>query len=117
MTKLQPGNEAPGFTLPNHDGTLISLADYAQHKVILYFYPAALTPGCTTQAVDFSTYHADFAQAGFDIIGISPDTPAKLTAFRAKKELSIELLADESRQTIKAYGAWGIKKLRSEERR
>lgn len=115
MAQLQPGDIAPAFTLPDHDGNPVSLNNYAGHKVIVYFYPAALTPGCTTQAVDFTASRPDFDAAGIEIIGISPDAPTKLTTFRNRKDLSIQLLSDESRETIRAYGAWGTKKIYGKE--
>jgi thioredoxin-dependent peroxiredoxin len=80
--RLSPGDPAPAFTLPDADGRQVSLADYRGRRVIVYCYPAALTPGCTIQAVDFTAAAGDLAEAGLDIIGISPDEPAKLLRFR-----------------------------------
>lgn len=115
MAKLAVGDIAPAFSLPDADGTTVSLSDYAGRRVIVYFYPAALTPGCTTQAVDFTANAADIDSAGFDVVGISPDTPAKLATFRAKEDLNVTLLADEDRSVMNAYGAFGKKMLYGKE--
>lgn len=115
MAKLQVGDRSPSFALPDADGTLVSLADYAGRRVVVYFYPAALTPGCTTQAVDFTAATAEFAAAGYDVLGISPDDPAKLQKFRAKESLTVTLLADPGRSVLEAYGAWGTKMLYGKE--
>ncbi|WP_300080344.1 thioredoxin-dependent thiol peroxidase [Propioniciclava sp.] len=115
MAKLQVGDRSPSFALPDADGTLVSLADYAGRRVVVYFYPAALTPGCTTQAVDFTAAAAEFAAAGYDVLGISPDDPAKLQKFRAKESLTVTLLADPGRSVLEAYGAWGTKMLYGKE--
>jgi peroxiredoxin Q/BCP len=110
-TRLQPGDPAPAFTLTSDTGEQVSLADFAGRKVIVYFYPAALTPGCTTQACDF-TDSLDALQAkGYAVLGISPDAPAKLAKFRAKEGLTITLLSDPDKATLTAYGAFGEKKL------
>ena len=111
MAKLKVGDAAPSFSLPDADGTLVSLSDYAGRRVIVYFYPAAMTPGCTTQAVDFTASRDDFLEAGMDVVGISPDEPDKLAKFRERKHLNVELLANPSLDVIKAYGAWGSKTL------
>ncbi len=111
MSQLVAGEVAPAFTLPDADGKPVSLSDFAGRKVVVYFYPAAMTPGCTTQAVDFTAARDDFLEAGIDVIGISPDAPEKLAAFRQRKGLKITLLSDESQQTLDAYGAWGTKVL------
>ena len=111
MTKLATGDVAPGFTLADPDGRSVSLADYAGHKVIVYFFPAAMTPGCTIQAVDFSGALAEIAAAGFDVIGISPDTVEKLAKFRSQEDLGFPLLADPDKQVLSAYGAYGRKVL------
>jgi peroxiredoxin Q/BCP len=113
--RLSPGDPAPDFTLPDADGTPVSLADHRGRRVIVYCYPAALTPGCTTQAVDFTAAAGDLAQAGLDIIGISPDEPAKLMRFRDKEQLGITLLSDPEKQVLQAYGAYGPKKLYGKE--
>ncbi len=109
--RLAPGDPAPPFTLPDADGRPVSLADYRGRRVIVYCYPAAMTPGCTTQAVDFTAAAGDLAEAGLDIIGISPDEPDKLLRFREKEDLGITLVSDEDKQVLTAYGAYGPKKL------
>lgn len=109
--RLQPGDTAPAFTLPDADGKQVSLADHQGRKVIVYFYPAALTPGCTKQACDF-TDNLDFLVGhGYDVIGISPDKPEKLAKFREKEELKVTLLGDPDKEVLTAYGAFGEKKL------
>ncbi len=115
MPKLSVGEVAPAFTLPDPDGTPVSLADYAGRRVIVYFYPAAMTPGCTTQAVDFSAALAEIAAAGFDVVGISPDSVEKLAKFRRQQELAFPLLADPDKDVLKAYGAFGRKVLYGKE--
>lgn len=109
--RLQPGDTAPAFTLPDADGNEVSLADHAGRKVIVYFYPAALTPGCTKQACDFTDNLDLLAGAGYDVIGISPDKPEKLARFREKESLKVALLADPDKSVLTAYGAFGEKKL------
>ncbi|AJW38338.1 Thiol peroxidase, Bcp-type [Rhodococcus sp. B7740] len=108
--KLEPGDTAPAFTLPDADGNDVSLADYAGKKVIVYFYPAASTPGCTKQACDFRDSLAELNGEGLEVIGISPDKPAKLAKFRDKEELTFPLLSDEEKTTLQAWGAFGEKK-------
>jgi len=107
--RLTPGDTAPDFTLPDADGTPVSLADHRGRKVIVYFYPAALTPGCTKQACDFTDNLDLLAGAGYDVIGVSPDRPAKLAAFRDKESLKVTLVSDPDRTTLTAYGAYGEK--------
>ncbi|MEE1785926.1 thioredoxin-dependent thiol peroxidase [Streptomyces sp. SP17BM10] len=109
--RLQPGDKAPAFTLPDADGKQVSLADHLGRKVIVYFYPAALTPGCTKQACDFTDNLEAFAGAGYDVIGISPDKPEKLGKFRETEDLKVTLLSDPEKETLTAYGAFGEKKL------
>jgi peroxiredoxin Q/BCP len=109
--RLSPGDPAPDFTLPDADGTPVSLSSYRGRRVIVYCYPAALTPGCTTQAVDFTAAAGDLAEAGLDIIGISPDAPEKLQRFREKENLGITLVSDEDKAVLQAYGAFGPKKM------
>lgn len=111
MSHLAVGDNAPAFTLQDAKGKSVSLSDFAGRKVVLYFYPAAMTPGCTTQAVDFTAARDDFLEAGMDVVGISPDEPDRLEKFRERKQLNIQLLADPSLEVIKAYGAWGSKTL------
>ena len=111
MTRLQPGDSAPAFTLTSDTGDSVSLGDFAGRKVIVYFYPAAMTPGCTKQACDF-TDSLDALQAqGYAVVGISPDKPEKLTKFRERDSLTITLLSDPDRSVLAAWGAFGEKKL------
>ncbi|MEU1430313.1 thioredoxin-dependent thiol peroxidase [Nocardia sp. NPDC005746] len=107
--RLSPGDTAPAFTLPDADGKDVSLSDYRGRKVIVYFYPAASTPGCTKQACDFRDNLADLDGAGIDVIGISPDKPAKLAKFRDTEQLTFPLLSDPEKETLSAYGAFGEK--------
>lgn len=100
---------APAFTLPDADGNEVSLADHKGRKVIVYFYPAALTPGCTKQACDFTDNLDVLAGAGDDVIGISPDKPEKLAKFREKENLKVTLLGDQDKTVLDAYGAFGEK--------
>src|SRR5215203_1244395 len=109
--RLSPGDPAPDFTLPDADGNPVALSAHRGRRVIVYAYPAALTPGCTTQAVDFTAAAGDLAEAGLDIIGISPDPPAKLLRFREKEELAITLVSDVDKAVLRAYGAYGPKKM------
>ncbi|MFW3171425.1 thioredoxin-dependent thiol peroxidase [Geodermatophilus sp. CPCC 206100] len=113
--RLAPGDRAPDFTLPDANGTPVSLADHRGRRVIVYCYPAALTPGCTTQAVDFTAAAGELAEAGLDIIGISPDPPEKLLRFREKEGLGISLVSDPDKEVLRAYGAFGPKKLYGKE--
>ncbi|MFF2077795.1 thioredoxin-dependent thiol peroxidase [Kitasatospora sp. NPDC058162] len=107
--RLQPGDTAPAFSLSDADGNQVSLADHLGRKVIVYFYPAALTPGCTKQACDFTDNLAVFAGAGYDVIGISPDQPEKLGTFREKEDLKVTLLSDPDHAVLEAYAAYGEK--------
>ena len=113
--RLSPGDPAPDFTLPDADGNQVALSAHRGRRVIVYCYPAALTPGCTTQAVDFTEAAGDLAQAGLDIIGISPDEPEKLLKFREQESLRITLVSDPDKAVLKAYGAYGPKKLYGKE--
>lgn len=108
-TRLSPGDAAPDFTLPDADGKPVALADYRGRRVVVYFYPAASTPGCTKQACDFRDSLSDLGDAGLDVLGISPDKPAKLAKFRDKEGLTFPLLSDEDRSVLTAYGAFGEK--------
>jgi thioredoxin-dependent peroxiredoxin len=113
--RLSPGDPAPDFTLPDADGTPVSLSSFRGRRVIVYCYPAALTPGCTTQAVDFTAAAGDLAEAGLDIVGISPDPPEKLQRFREKEGLGITLVSDRDKSVLTSYGAYGPKKLYGKE--
>ena len=109
MDQLKPGDSAPEFTLLDADQRPVSLADFAGSRVIVYFFPAALTPGCTVEAVDFQGALPELTKAGFQVIGISPDTPEKLARFRDTEELDYGLLSDPGREAILAYSAYGSK--------
>jgi peroxiredoxin Q/BCP len=111
MTELAQGAQAPDFRLMDSQENWVSLKDYAGGKVIVYFYPKAMTPGCTIQAVDFSAALKDYAKAGYSIVGISPDKPASLSKFIDRNDLSITLLSDPDMTAINAYGAYGDKTL------
>lgn len=108
--RLETGDTAPAFSLPNDKGETVSLSDYAGNKVLVYFYPRANTPGCTTEACDFTDNLAQFNDASVAVVGISPDTPDKLAKFRADHDLEITLLSDPSKEVMKAWGAFGEKK-------
>ena len=110
-TRLQPGDPAPDFTLTADTGESVTLSDLTDRKVIVYFYPAAMTPGCTTQACDFSDSIDRLQAEGYTVLGISPDEPEKLAAFRERDGLSITLLSDPSKDVLRAWGAFGEKKL------
>ncbi len=107
--RLSAGDPAPDFTLPDADGKDVSLSDYRGRRVIVYFYPAASTPGCTKQACDFRDSLASLAAAGVDVIGISPDPPAKLARFRDNETLTFPLLSDPTKETLQSWGAYGEK--------
>jgi thioredoxin-dependent peroxiredoxin len=107
--RLAPGDEAPDFTLPDADGNPVSLSALRGRPVIVYFYPAAMTPGCTKEACDFSAALPDLSAEGVTVLGISPDAPAKLQKFRDKEHLTFPLLSDPDRTVIAAYGAYGEK--------
>jgi peroxiredoxin Q/BCP len=109
MPRLEPGAVAPAFTLPDADENPVSLSDYASQKVIVYFYPAASTPGCTTQACNFRDELATLNDAGYAVLGISPDKPAKLAKFRDAQNLTFPLLSDPEKTTLEAFGAFGEK--------
>jgi peroxiredoxin Q/BCP len=110
-TRLSPGDTAPDFTLPTDDGGGVTLSDLRGQKVIVYFYPAAMTPGCTKQACDFTDSLDSLRSAGYAVVGISPDKPEKLAKFRERDHLTITLASDADRSVMQAYGAFGEKKL------
>ena len=111
MSRLEQGDTAPPFTLSDDSGAQVSLSDFRGRKVILYVYPAAMTPGCTTEACDFRDSLEPIAAAGFAVVGLSPDSPEKLAKFRAHDHLTFPLLSDPDKSVLTAYGAWGEKKL------
>lgn len=115
MPQLNPGDIAPAFELISSTGETVRLADHAGKTVVVYFYPAALTPGCTLEAVDFNRSKDEFAKSGYEIIGISPDKRERLSKFASTANLSLTLLSDPDRVTLKEYGAWGTKKLYGKE--
>src|SRR3954452_4198795 len=107
--RLAPGDTAPDFTLPTDTGEDVSLSQMRGRKVIVYFYPAAMTAGCTKQACDFTDSLDSLRAAGYEVLGISPDPPAKLARFREHDHLSITLLSDADRSVMTSYGAFGEK--------
>jgi len=111
MTRLAPGDAAPDFTLPTDNGDTLSLKDLRGRKVVLYAYPAAMTPGCTTQACDFRDSLASLQAAGYEVIGISPDAPAKLAKFRERDAITFPLVSDQDKSVLMAYGAYGEKQM------
>ena len=113
--RLSPGDIAPDFTLTSDTGERVTLSDLRGRRVILYFYPAAMTPGCTTQACDFSDSLDSLKGAGFEVLGVSKDKSAKLAKFRERDQLTLTLLSDELLEAHSAYGAYGTKKLYGKE--
>jgi peroxiredoxin Q/BCP len=109
--RLSPGDPAPDFTLPTDTGETVSLSGLRGRKVIVYFYPAASTPGCTKQACDFRDSLSELNGAGLDVVGVSPDKPEKLAKFRERDALTITLLSDPEKEVLQAYGAFGEKTL------
>jgi peroxiredoxin Q/BCP len=107
--RLSPGDAAPDFTLPTDTGEQVSLSGLRGRKVIVYFYPAALTPGCTKQACDFTDSLDALRAAGYEVLGISPDKPEKLAKFRERDGLTITLLSDADKQVMSAWGTFGEK--------
>lgn len=108
-TQLSAGDQAPDFSLADANGTTYSKADFAGQKVILYFYPKAATPGCTTEACDFRDNLSSLAAAGFQVIGVSPDDAEALKSFAADESLNFPLLSDPGAELAKAYGSFGEK--------
>ena len=109
MTRLETGDTAPAFTLLSDTGAKVSLKQFTGERVILYAYPAAMTPGCTTQACDFRDRLDAFTAEGYVVLGISPDSPKKLAEFRENEGLSFTLLSDPDKSVMEAYGAFGEK--------
>ena len=107
--RLEVGDEAPPFRLQDHTDTAVDSADLNE-KLVIYFYPKAFTPGCTTESCDFRDRHEAFSAAGYTIVGVSPDEPVKLARFREEHGLPFRLLSDPSHGMAAAYGAWGTKK-------
>ena len=111
MPKLSVGDTAPGFSLTASDGSTVSLSDLRGRHVVVYFYPAAMTPGCTTQACDFRDSLDVLAKEGYAVVGVSPDQPAKLAKFVERDRLTFPLLSDPDHEVLEQYGAWGEKTL------
>ena len=111
MAKLEPGDPAPDFTLDDQDGTPVALADLRGRRVVVYFYPADATPGCTKEACQFDSALGEFSTAGIDVLGVSPDGAESHRRFRAKEGLGLRLLTDSDHSVMEAYGAWGEKTL------
>jgi peroxiredoxin Q/BCP len=110
MARLEPGDAAPFFDRQNQDGEQVTSDDYAGHRLVVYFYPKAFTPGCTAESCDFRDRHERFYAAGYEIVGVSPDPVGKLADFRREHDLPFPLLSDEDHSMAEAYGAWGMKK-------
>jgi peroxiredoxin Q/BCP len=108
--RLEPGQAAPTFSGIDHDGVEVSSADFAGRDLLMYFYPEAFTPGCTSEACDFRDRYQTFLTAGFAIVGVSPDEPEKLARFRDEYELPFSLISDPDHSIADAFGAWGLKK-------
>jgi peroxiredoxin Q/BCP len=108
---IEPGDQAPDFELPDQDGRPVKLSDLRGQPVVVYFYPKADTPGCTTQACGVRDHRADYAKAGAVVLGISPDTVAKVKKFHDKQALNFRLLADEGHHVADAYGVWAEKSM------
>jgi peroxiredoxin Q/BCP len=111
MPRLEAGQPAPAFTLNDQDGRAVSLSDFAGRRLVIFFYPAAMTPGCTKEACDFRDSRAALQADGYDIVGISPDSPEKLRKFADKESLDYPLLSDGDKAVMDAYGAYGEKSL------
>lgn len=109
--ELAAGSKAPAFTLAQDDGTTVSLKDFKNRNLVLYFYPKADTPGCTQEAIAFSSARSAFAKAGADILGVSADPVTAQNKFKSKHKLKIALGSDESKEMLEAYGAWGEKSM------
>jgi thioredoxin-dependent peroxiredoxin len=109
--ELGPGVKAPAFTLPRDGGGTISLSDFSGHKLVLYFYPRADTPGCTKEAIDFSRLKRAFDKAGADVLGVSADPVPAQDKFKSKHKLSIALASDEKHRMLEAYGVWQEKSM------
>ncbi|MFZ0493448.1 MAG: thioredoxin-dependent thiol peroxidase [Acidimicrobiia bacterium] len=107
---IDVGDKAPKFALPDESGVTRSLSEYAGGHLIVYFYPKAMTPGCTTEACDFRDSSDRLLSAGFAVVGISPDPPSKLATFKQREHLTFPLLSDQDHEVAAAYGAWGMKR-------
>lgn len=108
---IEQGDEAPDFELPDQDGRIVKLSDFRGQSIVVYFYPKASTPGCTTQACGVRDHRADYEQANAVVLGVSPDPVAKVKKFHEKEELNFALLADEGHHVADAYGVWAEKSM------
>ncbi|WP_395447229.1 thioredoxin-dependent thiol peroxidase [Aminobacter sp. UC22_36] len=111
MSELETGQTAPQFALPRDGGGILTLSDFAGKPVVLYFYPKDDTSGCTAQAIDFTQLKPQFEKAGAVVIGVSPDSTKKHDKFKAKHQIGIDLVADEERKALEAYGVWAEKSM------
>jgi thioredoxin-dependent peroxiredoxin len=111
VPRLEVGDTAPHFSLPSADGSVVSLTDFKGRRVVVYFYPAAMTPGCTKQACDFRDSLDALTAAGVAVIGVSPDSPDKLAKFAERDSLTFPLLSDPGHAVMDEYGAWGEKSM------
>ena len=111
MPKLSTGDTAPAFTLSDAEGKDVSLSDFSGRKLVVFFYPAAMTPGCTKEACDFRDSQVRLQKNGYEVVGVSPDQPAKLAKFTEQQHLTYPLLSDPDKTVLDAYGAWGEKSL------
>ncbi len=107
---LEIGDKAPAFDLPDDTGSRVSLADFTGRKLVMFFYPKAMTPGCTKEACDFRDRADALLAAGFSVVGVSPDPIPRLVAFKERESLTYPLLSDEDHVVAEEYGAWGMKK-------
>ena len=115
MNTLKIGDKVPNFTVTDQDGNTITMQDYQDKKVIVFFYPAASTPGCTAEACNLRDHYKELQDKGFEIIGVSADTEKKQSNFRNKYDFPFPLLADTNKQVIEAFGVWGLKKFMGRE--
>jgi peroxiredoxin Q/BCP len=104
-------SETVTFNLPNQDGEMVSSEDFGGKRLVMFFYPAAMTPGCTTESCDFRDSYHEFSDAGYQVIGVSPDAPAKNARFKEKEGLNFDLLSDQDKELATSLGAWGEKKM------
>ena len=110
MNTLKEGDKVPNFTVNDQDGNPVSLTDYSGKKLVVFFYPAASTPGCTAEACNLRDNYKELQEAGYSLLGVSADTEKKQTNFRNKYEFPFPLLADTEKEVINAFGVWGPKK-------
>lgn len=115
MTHLKVGDKAPQFTAINQDGKEVKLSDFKGKKLVLYFYPKASTPGCTTEAKNLRDNYKLLQEKGYEVLGVSADSPKRQKNFKVKNDLPFDLIADEDKKVINAYGVWGPKKFMGRE--